>query len=561
MLDFSQRRRPLMRGATVAVSAVAAICFALPALAQDNPSATATLVSLDVRDAQLKDAVHALTARSGFNNVVIRDDRTGGKGFSLVNVKLDEKPFFVALKAIASSAGAVVTQEDGIYYLSVVNAEASPIVATAQPATAQPAQEAAAPRRLRNREHVRIALNYIKPSEVKGVLLNPDFLATTDLLDQERRAAAGDVKIITPTGPTFNILPTPGTMGASGAAAGRDSDDAYSAGQRGGGGGRGFGGGQGGGFGAGQGGGGFGGGAQGGGGQAGGAQGGALGIEGIDNIISNEADNTLIVQGDAAGIEELRSLIRLLDVPPKQVLIKAEFVQVSIADADSFGITWNLTPANNINATTQALGNANSIQLAYASGNAVANLRATATRSTTNIIQSPIITTVNNRPASVTISDNVPFFTTQQVITGTGLISNQTQVLFAQARNGLDVTPHINGDNSISVNLQPILQTISFVTGPNGEQLPRTATQSLVTSRRIQNGETMVLGGFITKQEDRNTNKVPLLGDLPIIGSLFRSRDRTQRGTEILVFITMTIIEDRAQGVIGTGGSSAPPTP
>jgi len=511
-----------------------------------------------VRDAQLKDAVHALTMRSGFNNVVIREDRASGKGFNLVNVKLDEKPFIVALKAVAMSAGAVVTQEDGIYYLAPAGAAVTP-TATATPqigATAPVSEVVLAPSRPRNRDYVKIPLNYIKPSDFKKVLQNPDFLAITDLSDAERQAVARDKAMIPPTPPTLNIIGNTGAgVGAGGASAGRDGEDLSGAGQRGGGAGGGRGGG---GFGGGQGGG-QGGGIGGGQGGQGGA--GALNIEGIDNVISNDADNTLIVQGDATGIEELRSLIRLLDIPPKQVLIKAEFVQVSIADADSFGITWDITPANNVNATTSGLGNANSIQLAYASGNAVANLRATATRSTTNVIQSPIISTTNNRPASVFIQDEVPFFTTQQAITGNGIVVNNTQVLSAIASNQLNVTPHINGDNSISVALSPQLQTFSFVTGPNGQTAPRRATQGLTTYRRIQNGETMVLGGFITKQTDRNFNKVPVLGDLPIIGSLFRSYDRTQSGSEILIFITITIIEDRAQGVIGTGGAAAPPTP
>jgi type II secretory pathway component GspD/PulD (secretin) len=71
----------------------------------------------------------------------------------------------------------------------------------------------------------------------------------------------------------------------------------------------------------------------------------------------------------------------------------------------------------------------------------------------------------------------------------------------------------------------------------------------------------MVLGGFITKQENRARNDVPFLRDLPIIGNLFRSYDRTVSSQEVLIFLTPQIIEDRAQGVIGTGGGAPPPTP
>ena len=84
-------------------------------------------------------------------------------------------------------------------------------------------------------------------------------------------------------------------------------------------------------------------------------------------------------------------------------------------------------------------------------------------------------------------------------------------------------------------------------------------TRVVGATRRIQNGETMVLGGFITRQESKSENKVPILGDLPIIGKLFQQRETRTTGTETLVFLTPTIIEDAQTGT--TGAISTPPTP
>jgi type II secretory pathway component GspD/PulD (secretin) len=127
------------------------------------------------------------------------------------------------------------------------------------------------------------------------------------------------------------------------------------------------------------------------------------------------------------------------------VLIKAEFVDVQINDLDDFGIQWQLQPAGNLSATTTALGTAGSITLAYASGSAVANLRATLNRRTTNVLQAPIITTTNNRAAFVVVSESVPIFSTIQQVTN-NVVNNVEQVNFIQVSNGLQVTPHINGD-------------------------------------------------------------------------------------------------------------------
>ncbi|MBC8137579.1 MAG: hypothetical protein H8F28_16985, partial [Fibrella sp.] len=83
-------------------------------------------------------------------------------------------------------------------------------------------------------------------------------------------------------------------------------------------------------------------------------------------------------------------------------------------------------------------------------------------------------------------------------------------------------------------------------------------SQTLTTFRTVQSGDTIVLGGFITRQEDRQIQKVPFLSDLPIIGSLFTQTNRTVVGNEVLVFVTPTIIEDRSQGNTGAVGNPSP---
>ncbi len=157
------------------------------------------------------------------------------------------------------------------------------------------------------------------------------------------------------------------------------------------------------------------------------------------------------------------------------------------------------------------------------------------------------------------IQDNIPQFTTQTFVTGNGNIITQPNVQFISVQNGLTVQPRINGDNSISLTVSPQLSSFTPVSGPNGIQSVQTQTRVVQATRRIQNGETMVLGGFICKTDSRNSQKVPILGDLPIIGSLFRSRQQTTQGTETLVFLTPSIIEDVQTGT--SGAVSTPPTP
>jgi general secretion pathway protein D len=522
---------------------------------------------MDLRDADLKQAVAMLTQKSQGVNIVIQS--VPGKDFGRVNVKLNDVPLDRALRTIAASADAVLKMDEGIFYLRP-RGENEAFGSTSESAATKAVQEvvAASPVVQAPRQLVAISLTYLKPSDFKRVLTDPDFLAMREdlipsqpsgpnvpVLMPEQLNDQGQMNSTTKMKPgtdgTSTIYKGPNSVGSAGTAGQNDPSfgaagrlqGGFQGGFPGGGGQGGFPGGQGG---------------QGGQGQGQNGQQRSLTPAGVDNIISNDADNTLIVQGDAPGIEELRQIIRLLDVAPKQVLIKAEFVRVDLSDADSFGINWQLTPSPNTSASTAVFGAGNSISAIYASGNAVANLRATLTRSTTNILQAPIISTSNNRPASVFVNDFIPIQQTIQNITPQGQVITNNVVQFIQVSNNLNITPHINGDNSVSLLVAPQIQTngASAITG-----VPRITIQGLSTFRRIANGESMVLGGFITKQENRATNDVPFLSKLPIVGNLFRSYDRTLASQEVLIFLTPTVIEDRAQGVIGTSGGSPPPTP
>lgn len=530
------------------------------------PSSTeARLVSLEVQDAKLDQVIRLLGAQTNLNNIVI--ETVPGANFGPVSLRLVDKPMDVVLRAVAKAAGAVLTTgEDGIYYLRPGNGEAAPAPA---PTPATPVAAAAADpqnsvvvpqasRVRREKQTVKIPLQFLNPSTFMELLRDPASMHIKQAItfDPEavlrpRPTVIGSPSTILPNG----SIETGGT-GTGYNAAGRDSGAAAlvagQGGRLGGGGGGLLGGGGGGGL---QGG---GGGLQGG--QGGNGAGAALVPEGISSVIGIDIDNSLLVQyDDPAALTALRDIIRLLDVPPKQVQIKVEFIDVNISDVNSFGISWQLQPAGNLGVSLPGGGDPASLSLVYSSGIAVASLRAALTTRTSNIIQSPIVTTVNNGLGAVVIQDNVPTVITQQIALANGNVINNSTPISVPSVNSLVVQPRINGDNSITLTVAPQLSSVSITSGPDGVPLIRTASRQVIATRRIQNGETMVLGGFITRNEDRAENKVPILGDLPIIGNLFRFRERRTGGTETLVFLTPAIIEDAATGT--TGAVSTPATP
>ena len=91
------------------------------------------------------------------------------------------------------------------------------------------------------------------------------------------------------------------------------------------------------------------------------------------------------------------------------------------------------------------------------------------------------------------------------------------------------------------------------VTGPDGESIPEQDQQTLMTTRRVANGETIVVGGFIHKDDSSNVQKIPILADLPIIGSLFKATSKNINDSELLIFVTPTIIPDHGGATVGIG--------
>lgn len=565
MLNTSRQSGRRVFLATCALVSPLLLSVASPARAQQPPAAQTQaddvmISKVEVREARLESTVAMLMQNSGINNIVVVNEP--GKNFGLVTVQLVDIPLRKALLAIAASAGAVVEEKDGIYYLRHKSAQDTPkpVEPKATPAPAPPTQTqnaVAVPVR-RQGQYTRIVLTYLHPTILVRLLEDPDVLShfeTTNPLNPNPTSVnvvAPGVSLLDNNNqvPAQNTVPvTPPVSGATGGSANRDAGEAGRQRPGGGFGGGGFGQGPGGGGGFGQ--------------PPGGNPGGVGGQNqqtnlrpaGILNIVASDAQNALLVEYDnPEDLARLREIIRLLDVQPQQVIVKAEFVSVNISDADTFGIDWRFQPAGNLDVNIPPeSGTSPTITMAYSSGNAVANLRASALRNTTNIIQAPIISTINNRPASINFNTIDTILSSQNIVTGNGQIISQPVPIQLQAQNGLQVTPHINGDGTISLAVAPFLSTQDQ--RPDGSF--RTVFQQLTTTRIIRNGETMVLGGFITKQDSRDLRKVPFLSDLPIIGGLFTQRSRRVTGTETLVFITATVIDPSGQPVNVGGGAPA----
>jgi type IV pilus assembly protein PilQ len=280
------------------------------------------------------------------------------------------------------------------------------------------------------------------------------------------------------------------------------------------------------------------------------------------SVTVDERTNILLIRDTAKSIEDIKRMINVLDIPVRQVVIEARMVTVKDNVNEELGIRWGVTDTSGDYATSGNLSGANSagqgvvpslndrmnVNLPAASGAAsiafqVARLAdgtildlelsALEKENKGEIIASPRITTANQKEAYIEQGVEIPY---QQAAS-----SGATAVQFKKAVLSLTVTPHITPDNRIILDLVVTQDTVSEVT--NG-QAPAIDTQRIGTQVLVNNGETIVLGGIYQQSVIKTVSKVPVLGDVPYFGWLFRNKNNFNEKKELLIFVTPRIVTE-----------------
>jgi type II secretion system protein D len=171
-------------------------------------------------------------------------------------------------------------------------------------------------------------------------------------------------------------------------------------------------------------------------------------------------------------------------------------------------------------------------------------IRALKTQGRLDLLSRPQIQTLDNQTATINVGQDVPYVTASN-ITATGIISNS--IAYRSVGVILTVTPRISPDGTIVMRVIPEVSKVSATQVPLGNGNTATAfdTQHVETTVFAQDGQTVAIGGLITKRDERNENKVPWLGDLPYVGALFRYRTQVKSKTELMVIMTPHIVRTR----------------
>ncbi len=258
--------------------------------------------------------------------------------------------------------------------------------------------------------------------------------------------------------------------------------------------------------------------------------------------------NALLVRGTREEIDEFREMLDLLDMPAKQVEISTKWIDVATKASRALGIDWSVTNgALEIFNLGFAPGEAANNGLRYGRGRWWMELAVLENNSQATVINEPRVTCMNGMPGTIAFETEIPYFAATISYNQFGQRTVDYTSESVDVSNELSVVPQINPDDSVQMLLSPQLQDqVGTVEGPNGERIPIITTQYVETMVRVMDGETIVLGGVIRRDESVNLRKTPLLADIPIIGKLFQARRTESNDTELLIFVTPQIVRDQA---------------
>lgn len=284
------------------------------------------------------------------------------------------------------------------------------------------------------------------------------------------------------------------------------------------------------------------------------------------SVLIDPATNTLIVTDTRSVIEKFRKLIDELDVPAQQVMIEARIVEAADGFSRDLGVKFGATGKKKLKDADRAFGwgvnsgfeggeggkwsaqtsinlpvaaAANSISLVRAISSGALNLELSASESLskTKTLANPRVLTQNRKEAKIESGTEIPY----QDTSSSGS-SSSTTTTFKKAVLGLTVTPNITPDGQIIMTVKINKDTPVDCTVKD-ETTKCIQTKNLNTQAMVENGGTLIVGGIYEEENGNTLTKVPLLGDIPVIGNLFKTRGKSTNRRELLIFITPRIMD------------------
>ncbi|QJT12693.1 type II secretion system protein GspD [Aeromonas sp. 2692-1] len=285
-------------------------------------------------------------------------------------------------------------------------------------------------------------------------------------------------------------------------------------------------------------------------------------------ISADETTNALVITAQPDVMAELEQVVAKLDIRRAQVLVEAIIVEIADGDGLNLGVQWANTngggtqftdtglPIGSVaiaakdykdNGNTDSLsklaGGFNGMAAGFYKGNWAALVTALSTNTKSDILSTPSIVTMDNKEASFNVGQEVPVQSGSQSSTTSDQVFNTIERKTVGTK--LVVTPQINEGDSVLLNIEQEVSSVAQKQATGTADLgPTFDTRTIKNAVLVKSGETVVLGGLMDEQNQEKVSKVPLLGDIPVLGYLFRSTTNTTSKRNLMVFIRPTILRD-----------------
>ncbi len=256
----------------------------------------------------------------------------------------------------------------------------------------------------------------------------------------------------------------------------------------------------------------------------------------------DKRSNKVIACTLSSKMEQIKEMIKTFDEKNKQVLIEARIMSVDRNKLKKLGIEWSATGEHDLKVSGNVSQDltTSAASLLFQMGNLKKDMynviiKALESESTTDLLSSPRVLVVNDQKATFKVGSEQPYRTIT-IVPQTGV--EYEEVKFVTVGVTLTVTPHINEDGYITMKVNPKITSLVGTT----EKVPVVEMREATSTVMVKDGETAVIGGLIREEKKREIRKVPILGDIPLLGYLFRSKEDTKNKKELIIFITPHII-------------------
>lgn len=281
--------------------------------------------------------------------------------------------------------------------------------------------------------------------------------------------------------------------------------------------------------------------------------------KGVGSVKFDERTNKLVVKDTSQKIGDIRRIIEAFDEKTRQVMIDANIVQVTLSDKYSYGVDWaeiakigdvRLTGDTNLSTGLSSV-TPSTLSIATTNGNNSAIVSLLKTYGETNVLSRPRITVMDRQEAKILVGAKEVYVTSEVTTTSGGTYHTTDHVQFVDVGVRLAVMPEISRTGFVTLKIRPEVSNADAaktveLKNPDGSTrtiVPYVTTSEAETSVAVKDGTTIIIGGLMKDTFVDHIEKVPFLGDMPLIGKLFSTKGKSKEKTELVIFLTPHIVE------------------